>query len=158
TVMANGLAGNRQIKGGKDLSLFAGALGEVCDSLAQQIARDGEGATKLVTVIVTGAKSVTDAKRAAEAIANSPLCKTAIHGGDPNWGRFVSAAGYSGAAMNADKATCSIGGLRVFRNGQPTSIDLSRIEAAMKKKDVLITVDLGTPGKASHKVYTCDLS
>ncbi len=157
-VMANGLAGNRPLRSNADLNTFARALYEVCDSLAQQIARDGEGATKLVTVIVTGAASESDAKRAAEAIANSPLCKTAIHGGDPNWGRFVSAAGYSGAAMNPDKATCNVGPLTVFKNGRPTSINLAKVQKVMQKKDLTITVDLGTAKKFQHRVYTCDLS
>jgi glutamate N-acetyltransferase/amino-acid N-acetyltransferase len=157
-VMANALAGNRPIRAGADLAKFTAALLEVSDSLAQQIARDGEGATKLVTVIVTGAKNAADAKRAAEAIANSPLCKTAIHGGDPNWGRFVSAAGYSGAAMNPDRAICKVGNITVFKNGRPASTDLSKVETAMKAKDVQIAVDLGTGGKGRHKVYTCDLS
>src|SRR4029077_18758993 len=133
-----------------DLQKIGAAILEVCDSLAQQIARDGEGPTKLVTVTVTGAKSAADAKRAAEAIANSPLCKTAIHGGDPNWGRFVSAAGYSGAVMNPDRALCKVGGITVFRNGQPTQTDLAKVETAMKQKDLTIAVDLGTSGKARH--------
>jgi glutamate N-acetyltransferase/amino-acid N-acetyltransferase len=157
-VMANGLAGNRPIRSGADLTKFAMALMEVSDSLAQQIARDGEGATKLVTVTVTGAKNDADARRAAEAIANSPLCKTAIHGGDPNWGRFVSAAGYSGAAMNPDRATCKVGKITVFKNGRPAATDLSKVETVMKAKDLQIAVDLGTPGKGRHRVYTCDLS
>jgi len=130
----------------------------VCDSLAQQISRDGEGATKLVTVRVTGAASASDAKRAAEAIANSALCKTAIHGGDPNWGRFVSAAGYSGAAMNPDQSLCKVGAIQVFKNGRPTNADLKKVQSVMQQKDVAITVDLGTPGKHEHRVYTCDLS
>ncbi|HVX86649.1 MAG TPA: bifunctional glutamate N-acetyltransferase/amino-acid acetyltransferase ArgJ [Phycisphaerae bacterium] len=157
-LLATGLSGSRKITAGSDLAKFSKALLAVCDSLAQQIARDGEGATKLVTVTVTGAKSPADAKRAAEAIANSPLCKTAIHGGDPNWGRFVSAAGYSGAAMNPDKASCKVGPITVFKNGQPTNADLAAVEKIMHDKDVAITVHLGTPGNASHRTYTCDLS
>jgi glutamate N-acetyltransferase/amino-acid N-acetyltransferase len=157
-VMANGLAGNRKIVGGAELKKFAAALHEVCDSLAQQIARDGEGATKLVTVVVSGAKNSREAKLAAEAIANSALCKTAIHGGDPNWGRFVSAAGYSGAAMNVERAVCRVGKIVVFRNGRPAAADLSKVEAVMKEKDVLVAVDLGMKGKGEHRVYTCDLS
>jgi glutamate N-acetyltransferase/amino-acid N-acetyltransferase len=158
SVMANGLAGNRKITSGKDLAKFAAALLEVSDSLSRQIARDGEGATKLVTVIVTGAASAADAKRAAEAIANSPLCKTAIHGNDPNWGRFVSAAGYSGAKMNPDKAQCQVGGITVFKNGQPANANLADVEAAMKEEKLTIAVHLGTTGKHTHRVYTCDLS
>src|SRR5207245_1754878 len=103
---------------------------------------DGEGATKLVTVVVTGAASAGDAKRAAEAIANSPLCKTAIHGGDPNWGRFVSAAGYSGAAMAPDKVLCKVGKIAVFKNGRPSDINLADVEEVMKQKELTITVDL----------------
>ena len=159
-VMANGLAGNRTLTSSADLTKFAAALNDVCDSLAQQIARDGEGATKLVTVRVTGAKTRDDARRAAEAIANSPLCKTAIHGGDPNWGRFVSAAGYSGAAMNVDRAACLVGKIAVFKNGRPTSVDLAKVETVMKQKDLDITVDLGFAKKPANdwRIYTCDLS
>jgi glutamate N-acetyltransferase/amino-acid N-acetyltransferase len=157
TVLANGLAGNWK-PGSADLAKFSKALLAVCDSLAQQIARDGEGATKLVTVTVSGARSPADAKRAAEAIANSPLCKTAIHGGDPNWGRFVSAAGYSAAAMNPDKAACKVGPITVFKNGRPTEIRLADVEKVMKEKELAISVDLGMGGKGTHRVYTCDLS
>jgi glutamate N-acetyltransferase/amino-acid N-acetyltransferase len=156
-VMANGVAGNRALSAA-DAGKFSAALLEVCDSLAKQIARDGEGATKLVTVVVTGAKSEAHAKKAAEAIANSPLCKTAIHGGDPNWGRFVSAAGYSGAAMNVERSACKIGNLTVFKNARPTGVDLARVQAVMKKKELTIEVDLGTGSGKSHRVYTCDLS
>jgi glutamate N-acetyltransferase/amino-acid N-acetyltransferase len=157
TVLANGLAGNRK-PGSADLAKFSKALLAVCDSLAHQIARDGEGATKLVTVTVSGARSPADAKRAAEAIANSPLCKTAIHGGDPNWGRFVSAAGYSAAAMNPDKAACKVGPITVFKNGRPTEIRLADVEKVMEEKQLAISVDLGMGGKGTHRVYTCDLS
>jgi len=157
-VMATGLAGNRSILSGSNLKKFHAAFLEVCDSLARQIARDGEGATKLVTVIVTGAANDADARRAAFAIANSPLCKTAIHGGDPNWGRFVSAAGYSGAKMNPDKALCEVGPITVFKNGRPSAADLSQVQAVMKQELLTIAVDLGTAGRASHRVYTCDLS
>ena len=160
-VLANGMAENKKIVGGSDLKKFAAALYEVCDSLSQQIARDGEGATKLITVTVTGAATAADAKKAAEAIANSPLCKTAVHGGDPNWGRFVSAAGYSGAKMNPDKGLCKVGDVLVFKNGQPTKVELAAVGEVMQGKEVSILVDLGVmAGKAgySHRVYTCDLS
>ena len=160
SVMANGLAGNRKITAGRgaDMRRFQQGLLEVCDSLARQIARDGEGATKLVTVEVSGGATPADARHAAEAIANSPLCKTAIHGGDPNWGRFVSAAGYSGAKMNPDKASCTVGGIVVFRKGQPAEANLAEVEAAMKRTELTIGVNLGTAGRHSHRVYTCDLS
>lgn len=157
-VLANGRAGNRKITGGADLIKFAKALYLVADCLARQIAKDGEGATKLVTVHVTGAKNAADAKKAAETIANSALVKTAIHGGDPNWGRFVSAAGYSGAAMNVDQSRCDVGGITVFKKGQPTEADLAKVQAIMQQKELVITVDLGFGKGLSHRVYTCDLS
>lgn len=157
--MANGLAENPAIKANsQNFAAFQRGLLIVCDSLSRQIARDGEGATKLVTVRITGAASPADAHRAAMAIANSPLAKTAIHGGDPNWGRFVSAAGYSGAAMNPDRASCRVGGILVFRKGQPAVKSLAEVEARMKQPEIEILVDLGT-GKSAHaRVYTCDLS
>jgi len=158
-VMANGLAGNNPIRAAtNEWRTFTHALFEVCDSLARQIAADGEGATKLVCVKVTGAATEADARRAAMAIANSPLVKTAIHGGDPNWGRFVSAAGYSGAKMNPDRSTCHVGNIAVFKNGRPTQADLSQVEAHMRQPQVEISVNLGMSGKGSCRVYTCDLS
>src|SRR5262249_8982714 len=95
------------------------ALGEVAGHLAREIVRGGEGATKLVTVRVTGALSHGDAWLAARTIANSPLVKTAIHGGDPNWGRLVAAAGRSGAAFNLDRASVTIGAVPIFVQGMP---------------------------------------
>jgi len=158
-VLANGLAGNSPIAAPtKPWQKFTQALYEICDSLARQIAADGEGATKLVCVHVTGAATQKDAYRAAMAIANSPLVKTAIHGGDPNWGRFVSAAGYSGAKMNPDRASCNVGKITVFKNGRPTQTDLSQVEALMRGYEVHIHVNLGVSGKGICRVYTCDLS
>ncbi len=157
--MANGLAENTAIKANsQNLKAFLRGLLTVCDSLSRQIARDGEGATKLVTVRVTGAATPADAHRAAMAIANSPLAKTAIHGGDPNWGRFVSAAGYSGAAMNPDRASCRVAGILVFRKGQPAVKSLAAVEARMKLPEIDILVDLGTGKGGQARVYTCDLS
>ncbi len=158
-VLANGLAENRRIEAATPAwRSFSRALETVCDSLARQIAADGEGATKLVIVNVTGAATAADAKRAAMAIANSPLVKTAIHGGDPNWGRFVSAAGYSGAKMNPDQSRCLVGDIAVFRHGRPAEISLADVQKAMNLAEVHITLDLGTGGKAKCRVYTCDLS
>lgn len=157
-VLANGMAENPQIKSGSNLDKFTAALYEVCDSLAIQIAKDGEGATKLVRIVVTGAQTRMDAQAAASAIANSPLVKTAIHGSDPNWGRFVSAAGYSSARMVPEKSSCMIGSLVVFKNGRPTEIDLKKVQKFMKEKEITITVDLGTASKFTHRMYTCDLS
>ena len=157
--LANGLAGHRVLRtAGPQWKKFRAGLFEVCDALSRQIAADGEGATKLVRVFVTGAASAADARKAAMAIANSPLVKTAIHGGDPNWGRFVSAAGYSGARMREDRCTCQVGSITVFKNGQPTRVDLGGVEQAMKQSELDITVDLGTGRAFTCRVYTCDLS
>jgi glutamate N-acetyltransferase/amino-acid N-acetyltransferase len=156
--IANGRAGNpRMTPGSRSFKAFSDALLDVADSLAQQIAADGEGATKLVTIEVTGARYASEAKRAAMAIANSPLVKTAIHGGDPNWGRFVSAAGYSDVSMNVDRLRCWVGGIEVFGAGRPTVADLASVAAAMNEKHVKIRVDLAI-GKESARIYTCDLS
>ena len=123
-VMANGMAGNKKVSGGAEAAKFGKALLEVCDSLARQIARDGEGATKLVTVVVTGAKSAGDAKRAAEAVANSPLCKTAIHGGDPELGAVLfRRRDIRGRRCGRSRGRARWGRLRYFQNGrQPTAV------------------------------------
>src|SRR4029077_2256873 len=98
---------------------FLAALRSVAGHLAREIVRGGEGATKLVTVRVTGAASTGDAWLAARTIANSPLVKTAIHGGDPNWGRLIAAAGRSGAAFVLDRASVSVGPVELFVRGVP---------------------------------------
>jgi glutamate N-acetyltransferase / amino-acid N-acetyltransferase len=136
---------------------FVGGLRAVCLELALGIVRGGEGATKLVTVNVTGAASLSDARRAAKAIANSLLVKTAIHGGDPNWGRLIAVAGRADVEFEPSRAMVAIGPTVLFKNGQPH--DESAPEAAeyLKRTDVLISVDLGA-GPASATVWTCDLS
>jgi glutamate N-acetyltransferase/amino-acid N-acetyltransferase len=157
-VLASGLAGHSPIrKSGPAYAKFFAALREVCYSLAEQVVRDGEGATKLVRVHVTGAASEADAKAAARAIAESPLVKCALNGGDPNWGRFISAAGYSTARCNFNKMKCSVGDLVIFRSGQPTDVAESRVGKLMKADTVDLGVDLGV-GKASTTMLTCDLS
>ncbi len=158
-VLANGQAANRRITAsGPAWRKFTQALHDVCDALSRQIAADGEGATKLVRVWATGAATAADARKAALAIANSPLVKTALHGADPNWGRFVSAAGYSGAKMNPGQARCRVGSIEVFKAGRPTAADPARVAALMKQNEVEIAVDLGTGGAQCCRIYTCDLS
>jgi len=136
---------------------FVGGLHAVCRELALGIVRGGEGATKLVTVNVTGAASATEARRAAKAIANSPLVKTAIHGGDPNWGRLIAVAGRANVAFELSRAVVMIGPTTLFRNGRP--YDEAAAEAAeyLKGREVTVTVGLGA-GPASSTVWTCDLS
>lgn len=138
-------------------SEFGENLYEVCNELALAIVADGEGATKTFHVMVTGAKSYTQAHKIARAVASSLLVKTAIHGGDPNWGRIISAAGAASVPFNPRHATCSIGNIVVFKNGLGENVDLPRLEEIMKQKDIWITLDLGD-GEASDVVHSCDLS
>ena len=137
---------------------FVQALQAVCRELAMGIVRGGEGATKLVTVRIVGAASHADAWLAARTIANSPLVKTAIHGGDPNWGRLVAAAGRSGAAFVLDRASVSIGDIPLFARGVPHD-DRARAAAdVLKAREITVTVDLGTGGDQQATMWTCDFS
>ena len=115
--LANGASGVELTE--RDWPLLVGSLRAACEPLAIGIVRGGEGATKLVTVRVTGAASDEDARRTARAIANSPLVKTAIHGGDPNWGRLIAVAGRAGSAFNLEKAVVRIGPMTLFADGTP---------------------------------------
>jgi glutamate N-acetyltransferase/amino-acid N-acetyltransferase len=136
---------------------FLDALTKVCQSLAYQIAADGEGATKVVAITVRGAKSDKDAQAMARAIANSPLVKCAMHGNDPNWGRIVSAAGMCGAKFDPDRAVLTLQGAIVFRRGQPVPFDASSVSNSMNAAEVKVDLNCGI-GKASATVWTCDLS
>ena len=137
---------------------FAAALFEVMDDLAKQVVRDGEGATKFVTVSVTGAADAADAKQVALSVANSPLVKTAIAGEDPNWGRIVMAVGKSGAEADRDKLSIWFGETLVAENGR-VAPDYQEAVAAehMRGEEVTIRMDLGL-GAGSATVYTCDLT
>jgi len=134
-ILASG-ASNIVIPVGTAAKKFLDALTDVCQSLAYQIAADGEGATKVVTIDVRGAKSQRDADRIARAIANSPLVKCAMHGNDPNWGRIVSAAGMCGAAFDPDRAVLTLQGTMVFKRGTPVPFDASSVSNSMKAAEV----------------------
>lgn len=140
---------------------FTVLLTEVCIDLAKQIARDGEGATRLVEIVVSGAQDEQQAHQVANAIARSPLVKTAIHGGDPNWGRIVCAAGYSGAAIAPDRLALWFGPadsrVQLVANGLPLDADLAAASALLRQDPVFITLDLGL-GSAHTTVWTCDFS
>ena len=136
---------------------FAAGLTAVCRELALGIVRGGEGATKLVTVIVAGAASSGEARKAAKAIANSLLVKTAIHGGDPNWGRLIAVAGRAGVAFELSRAAVMIGSTVLFENGRPYDEASPLAAEYLKGKDLTVSVDLGAGG-ASSTVWTCDLS
>ncbi|HBS60705.1 MAG TPA: ornithine acetyltransferase [Firmicutes bacterium] len=157
-VLANGLAGNTLIDKEDELfDTFSAALEHVCIYLAKLIVRDGEGATKFLEITVQGAADFAGAKLAAKSIANSPLVKTAFFGQDPNWGRIVAAAGYSGAAMEQDKVSLWIGGHKIVENGQGTGFAGEELTKVMAQKDIAVVIDLGA-GAASATVWTCDFS
>jgi glutamate N-acetyltransferase / amino-acid N-acetyltransferase len=138
-------------------ALFEG-FRAVAHELALGIVRGGEGATKLIAINITGASSDSDAWMAARAIANSPLVKTAVHGGDPNWGRLVAAAGRSGAAFLLDGARVQIGQLVLFEKGLPFDELAPKAADYLQGKDISIEVNLGTGGSHTATVWTCDLS
>jgi glutamate N-acetyltransferase / amino-acid N-acetyltransferase len=157
-VLANGAAGNERItKAGPAYTQFRDALAFVCTHLAKMIVRDGEGATKFVEIRVKGAASKEDAKTVARAIANSPLVKCAIHGGDPNWGRIVCRAAGCGVAFNPRTTRLEIGGVLAFDGGVPADTPAEQLAAAMQPYDIEIDLNLGL-GKGSAVLWTCDLS
>jgi glutamate N-acetyltransferase/amino-acid N-acetyltransferase len=133
-------------------------LRAVSKDLAIAIVRGGEGATKLVAVRVVGAREWAHAERAARTIANSLLVKTAIHGGDPNWGRLVAAAGRSGVPFELGSASVRIGGIVLFDHGQPHDENAEKAAAYLSGKEIDIEVDLGTGGAEQATIWTCDLS
>ena len=157
-LLANGAAGNLPISGsGKSFDLFSKAVAEVCLDLAKMIARDGEGATKLVEIEVKNARNGKDAKKIASTIATSPLFKTAIFGNDANWGRIMAALGRAGVTVDPYKIDVKIGGILLARNGESADFSESKAKAALKKKDVKVMIDLKA-GKGNATYYTCDLS
>ncbi|HXW08630.1 MAG TPA: bifunctional glutamate N-acetyltransferase/amino-acid acetyltransferase ArgJ [Vicinamibacterales bacterium] len=155
-LLASGASGVRIRE--SDWACLVEALRAVCEPLAIGIVRGGEGATKLVTVRVTGAETEADARRAARAIANSPLVKTAIHGGDPNWGRLVAVAGRSGSAFSLEQAVVRIGPVVLFERGVPHDDRAEKAAVYLRDPEVEIEVDLGTGGRAQSHMWTCDLS
>jgi glutamate N-acetyltransferase/amino-acid N-acetyltransferase len=147
---------------------FGAALTEVCTALAKQVARDGEGATRLIEIRVTGARDTAEAHQVANSIATSPLFKTAVHGGDPNWGRVLCAAGYSGADIDQTRLSLTFGpadrpgendspAVQVVANGLPLEYEERQAAATLRGDPVLVHLDLGL-GQAESTVWTCDLS
>jgi glutamate N-acetyltransferase/amino-acid N-acetyltransferase len=158
-LMANGAAGNRALnRKHRQWPGFVAALKAAALELALKVARDGEGATKFVTVNVKGAASAKDAHAAARAIANSLLVKTSWFGEDPNWGRVIDAAGYSGAAVKEERVEIRFDDLLVVKNGRMVSGESPEdLRKVLKQKEFSVTVDLHL-GKWSDAVYTCDCS
>ena len=154
-VLANGASGVSVDD--SSYAVFLEGLTTVCRELSLGIVRGGEGATKLVAVDVTGAASAVEARKCAKAIANSLLVKTAIHGGDPNWGRLIAVAGRAGVAFDLQRAAVTIGPVVLFTGGRPHDENAPAAAEYLKQKDVTVGVHLGA-GTASSTVWTCDLS
>lgn len=159
-LFATGTAGNKPVKDAKDKRLadFRAKLDDLLLDLALQVVKDGEGATKFVTIRVTGAAGKKAARRIGMAIANSPLVKTAIAGEDANWGRVVMAVGKSGEKASRDRLSIRMGGVLVADKGEMAAgYDEAPVAAHFKGRDILIEVDVGV-GKGASTVYTCDLT
>lgn len=179
-VLASGLAGNKVIDNLEDdaARIFEKALYSVCLHLAKEIARDGEGATKLVEVtvqnvavpqklleaieasdaVLTPEQKAGFARSVAKTIANSPLVKTALFGNDPNWGRILAAAGRSGVYFDPDKVEIALAGTTVYRGGMPTDFNGYVLSEKMKTKELQILVDFHQDGGETATVWTCDFS
>jgi glutamate N-acetyltransferase/amino-acid N-acetyltransferase len=157
--LANGLAGNRPITpGSADARRFQALLERVCLDLAKHIARDGEGATKLVELVVNGARTEADALRVATTIATSSLVKTAWFGEDANWGRIMAAIGRAGVRLAPDKIGIAYGDVPVVRRGIGLGQGAEeRANAVLKEREFTLTVTLGS-GKGTARVWTTDLS
>lgn len=157
-LFATGQAGNPAPAGAADLADFQRALDDLTADLARQVACDGEGAQKLITIAVKGAISDRSARRIGLAIANSPLLKTAVAGEDANWGRIVMAVGKSGEPADRDKLGIAIGGVQVARDGMVVAgYDEAPVAAHMKTRSIDIEVDIGI-GRGQATVWTCDLT
>ncbi|MEE3235293.1 MAG: bifunctional glutamate N-acetyltransferase/amino-acid acetyltransferase ArgJ [Candidatus Latescibacterota bacterium] len=156
--LANGLSKGTQIKAGSPgADRLTDAFEAVCRDLARKIARDGEGATKLVSIEVVGASSEKDARSVGLSVANSNLVKTAVFGRDPNWGRILCAMGYSGVGMDPQKVTVELCGTSIFAMGSGLSFNHPSLVEAMGATDIPIVIDLKS-GTARAEIFTCDLS
>lgn len=165
-ILASGLAGNRPIVSQcPRYKKFASALGRLCDDLARQMALDAEGATRMFKVVIQGAATKGDAAKACRAIADYPLVKCAVNGGDPNWGRIICAVGSANVKLNPDKLSCKLSAkgrptadnVTVFKDGGPRNFDAKKASKVVSQTEHTITVDLGA-GKVSDFCYGCDLS
>jgi glutamate N-acetyltransferase/amino-acid N-acetyltransferase len=156
-VLANGRAGGAPITSGDSLSRFTAGLTAVASELARLVVRDGEGATKLVSIAVDGAVSDAEAHQAAMTVANSLLVKTALHGGEPNWGRILAALGRSGVEMAEETTDVFFGELAVVRGGLGLPGVWDAAAAVLEEKEIAIRIQLGV-GTGAARVWTCDLS
>ena len=156
-LLANGAAGGDPLEG-SDLAEFRTALDAVCVDLAKAIAGDGEGATHLITIELSGCADRESARRIAKTVANSPLVKTALHGADPNWGRIVSAAGYAGVPFNSNGVSLRLNGFLLYENGTPVEFDGEAVSASIRdNRDTLVQLDF-CEGDATLRFWTADLT
>ncbi|MFB3923483.1 MAG: bifunctional glutamate N-acetyltransferase/amino-acid acetyltransferase ArgJ [Terriglobia bacterium] len=155
--LANGASGVAIHPAGESRGEFVTGLRELCLTLAKMVARDGEGAKKLITIEVEGARTPLDAERVARAIANSPLVKTAIAGSDPNWGRIVCAAGYSGAQFDSNKVDIRVNDFYLCRKGLDAIFNEAAAKRELDRKELTLHIHLHA-GPASTRFWTCDLT
>ena len=157
-VLANGQSEAAEIlEDTKEYEIFYHTLEKICQELSKRIAADGEGATKLLTINVTGTKSFADAKTIAMSVAKSPLVKTAFFGQDPNWGRVICAVGYAGVPMVPEKTVIKFGDVTVYANGLGAEYDEEKLAKVMAEHDIVINIDMGL-GQESATVWSCDFS
>jgi len=156
-LLANGAGGGERLTG-KGLDGFAKALSDACEALAREIADDGEGATHVLRIEVSGCATRDEARQIARTIGDSPLVKTAIHGADPNWGRIVSAAGYSGVTFDPGTLVLRLNGTLLFRDGQPVAFDGGKVSESIRdSRETLIELELRA-GRESIRFYSSDLT
>jgi glutamate N-acetyltransferase/amino-acid N-acetyltransferase len=158
-LLANGAAGNRALKqGDAELEIFREGLFKVCAELARAIPEDGEGATHLITIDVSGCNSQAAARQIARSIANSPLVKTAVAGADPNWGRIVSAAGYAGVPFNPSGVNLRINGFLLYEHGAPVEFDAQQVSDSIRNQRETHVELQFAEGKACIRFWTTDLT
>ena len=155
-LMASGKLGGKPMASTRAARDFCRALADVCRALARMIVRDGEGASRVMAIEIRGARSKRDARLAADAVATSPLVKTALYGGDPNWGRILAAVGRSGARLNPRRVSLTAGGLALVVDGAPADYAEDRAAKIFSRELVPLVVDLGV-GAATASLMTCDL-
>lgn len=156
-VLANGVSGASIEAGSEDLALFEEALTSLSLDLSRMIACDGEGASKFIEVVCSGAKTANDAQLVVTAVAKSPLVKTAVFGEDANWGRIITAAGYSGADFDPEKVDIRLAGLLVCKDGQATDYSEDEASELVKQHDIKIEIDLNQ-GEFEDRMFSCDFS
>jgi glutamate N-acetyltransferase/amino-acid N-acetyltransferase len=159
-LMASGKAGNKKITNpdSKDGRIFRDALKEVSYELSRMIAKDGEGATTMIRVLVSGAFTRDDAKAVARSVAESPLVKTAVAGNDPNWGRIMMAIGKAKVGANQNRIKVKLGGIELFADGTPLEFDEAEVSEKMKAEELDIEIDLGRKPDFRAEMLTCDLT